>query len=160
MCAPRRKFQQEDMKRMNYMNGNGNVVEKDDPFTSKIIGLAIQVHSELGPGFLESIYHQALLLELLDAAIDFTSQAPLTVFYKERPVGSFHADLVIEQRLLLELKAVDSIVPVHEHQVVNYLKATGLDLGLILNFGRSTLQIRRKFRNPISPQVPCLLQGP
>jgi hypothetical protein len=142
MCAPRRKFQQEDMKRMNYMNGNGNVVEKDDPFTSKIIGLAIQVHSELGPGFLESIYHQALLIELLDAAIDFTSQAPLTVFYKERPVGSFHADLVIEQRLLLELKA------------------TGLDLGLILNFGRSTLQIRRKFRNPISPQVPCLLQGP
>jgi GxxExxY protein len=135
------------MKLMNYMNRNGNVVGQDDPFTSKIIGLAIEVHSQLGPGFLESIYHQALAIELTEAGISFQSQKPLTVFYKGQPAGTFLADLVVEERLLLELKALDSILSVHELQVVNYLKATGLDLGLILNFGRPTLQIRRKFRD-------------
>ena len=135
------------MKLMNYMNRNGNVVGQDDPFTSKIIGLAIEVHSQLGPGFLESIYHQALAIELTQAGIPFQSQKPLTVFYKGQIAGSFIADIVVEDRLLLELKALDSILSVHELQVVNYLKATGLDLGLILNFGRPTLQIRRKFRD-------------
>ena len=135
------------MKLMNYMNRNGNVVGQDDPFTSKIIGLAIEVHSQLGPGFLESIYHQALAIELTEAGIPFQSQKPLIVSYKGRIAGSFIADIVVEDRLLLELKALDSILSVHELQIVNYLKATGLDLGLILNFGKSTLQIPRKFRH-------------
>jgi GxxExxY protein len=141
------------MKLMNYMNRNGNVVGEDDPFTSKIIGLAIEVHSQLGPGFLESIYHQALVIELNTAGIPFQSQKPLTVLYKKQVAGSFVADIVVENRLLLELKALDSILSVHELQVVNYLKATGLDLGLILNFGRSTLQIRRKFRDAAKADV-------
>jgi GxxExxY protein len=134
------------MKLINYMNRNGSVVRQDDPFTAKIIGLAIEVHSRLGPGFLESIYHQALAIELSEAGIAFQSQAPLIFSYKGKPVGSFLADIVVENRLLLELKALDSIHSVHELQIVNYLKGTGLNLGLLLNFGRPTLQIRRKFR--------------
>jgi GxxExxY protein len=147
------------MKPMNYMNGSGNVAGKDDPFTSKIIGMAIQVHSELGPGFLESVYHQSLVIELSDAGIAFKSQTPLEVCYKGRSAGSFVADIVVENRLLLELKAVDGILSVHELQVVNYLKATGLNLGLILNFGRPTLQIRRKFRLPV-PEADTTLAAP
>ncbi len=137
------------MKLMNYMNRNGNVVGQDDPFTAKIIGLAIRVHSELGPGFVESVYHQALAIELADAGIEFKSEMPLTVNYKGGPVGTFFADVVVENRVLLEFKSVESLLTVHEVQVVNYLKATGLDSGLLLNFGRPTLQIRRKHRTAI-----------
>jgi GxxExxY protein len=143
------------MKRMNYMNGNGNVAGNDDPFTSKIIGLAIQVHSELGPGFLESVYHQALAIELSDAGIEFKSQMPLGVRDKGRSASSFVADFVVEKRLLIELKDIDRVLSVHELQVVSYLKATGVDLGLILNFGRPALQIRRKFRLPPSSEPPA-----
>ncbi len=142
---------------MNYMNGNEHVVEHNDPFTSKIIGLAIRVHSELGPGFLESVYHQALLIELTDAHIEVRSEFPLEVSYKGRTAGRFFTDMVIQGRLLLELKAIESVLPIHELQVVNYLKATGLDLGLILNFGRPTLQIRRKFRKTPSQPAPVIL---
>jgi GxxExxY protein len=147
------------MKRMNYMNGNGHVVEKNDPFTSKIIGCAIQVHAELGPGFLESVYHQALVIELAEAGLSLKSQVPLEVLYKGRPAGSFLADIVVEDRLLLELKALESILSVHELQVVNYLKATGLKLGLLLNFGRPTLQIRRKFREAPKAEISVPLQN-
>ncbi len=132
------------MKRMNYMNRNGFVT--NDPFTEKIIGLAIQVHAELGFGFLESIYHKALLFELEDAGIPFATGVPLEVFYKRRSAGVFVADIIVEQKILLELKAVSSIQQAHEVQIVNYLKATRLDLGLILNFGAATLQVKRKYR--------------
>jgi len=147
------------MKLKNYMNRNGNVGDQHDPFTSKIIGLAIQVHSKLGPGFVESIYHQALVLDLIEAGIEFKSEMPLVVSYKGRPVGTFFADIVVENRLLLEFKAVEALLPVHEVQVVNYLKATGLDLGLLLNFGRPTLQIRRKFRNSALPDASITVHG-
>lgn len=148
------------MKLMNYMNRNGHVVERmDDPFTSRIIGCAIQVHSGLGPGFIKSVYHRALAIELTDAGITFRSQVPLDVLYKGRPAGSFLADIVVEDRLLLELKAMDSIQSVHELQVVNYLNATGLNVGLILNFGRPTLQIRRKFKDTPLKEEPVSLQN-
>jgi len=132
------------MKRMNYMNGNGFTV--NDPFTEKIIGLAIQVHMELGPGFLESVYHKALINEMAESGISFESETPLEVFYKGKSVGNFVADIIVEKKLLLELKAVELISTVHEVQIVNYLKATGIDLGLILNFGSPTLQVKRKHR--------------
>ncbi len=143
---------------MNYRNGNKVIPEKNDPLTDKIIGLAIQVHTELGPGFLESVYHQALLCELRSADVSFTSEMPLGVYYKGTSVENFVADIVIEGRLLLELKALEAIQPVHEVQVVNYLKATKLEIGLILNFGRSTLQIRRKYRDYAKPELAIHLQ--
>jgi GxxExxY protein len=132
------------MKRMNYMNGNGFTAS--DPFAEKIIGVAIQVHMELGPGFLESVYHKCLFMELDEAGMAFESEAPLEVFYKGKPAGMFVADIIVEKKLLLELKAVEFLAKAHEVQVVNYLKATGLDLGLIPNFGSSTLQVKRKYR--------------
>jgi GxxExxY protein len=133
------------MKQMNYMNENG-FTAKDDPFTAKIIGLAIRVHKELGPGFLEAVYHKALMIELEEAGVDYQTGVPLEVFYRGRPAGTFVADLIIEKRLLLELKAIDVVASIHESQVVNYLKATGIDLGLLLNFGAAKLQVKRKFR--------------
>ena len=131
---------------MKYMNRNGNHVE-DDPLTSKVIGLAIKVHKELGTGFVESIYHRSLEIELAEAGINFVSEAPLSVFYRGRIVGSFTADLIIEGRLLLELKALEILPVSAEVQTVNYLKACGLELALILNFGTAPLQIRRKYRD-------------
>jgi GxxExxY protein len=132
------------MKRMNYMKENGFIA--NDPFTEQVIGLAIQVHAELGSGFLESVYHKALMIELGDAGISFESGTPLEVIYKGRSAGTFMADLIVEKKLLLELKAVDAIIPIHEVQVVNYLRATGIPLGLVLNFGAAKLQIKRKNR--------------
>jgi GxxExxY protein len=134
------------MKQMNDMNRNGFSAEQGDPFTEKVIGLAIQVHKELGPGFLESVYHKSLLMELTEAGIGFESEEVLEVFYKGKPAGIFVADIIVETRLLLELKAVEFISKIHEVQIVNYLKATKLELGLILNFGGSTLQVKRRYR--------------
>ena len=131
---------------MKYMNRNGNHGE-DDPLSSKVIGLAIKVHAELGTGFVESIYHRALEIELAEAELDFISEAPMTVSYHGRVVGNFTADLIIEGRLLLELKALEMLPLSAEVQTVNYLKASGLDIGLILNFGTAPLQIKRKYRN-------------
>ena len=145
------------MKRMNYMNGNEHVVGTNDPFTSKVMGCAIQVHA--GPGFLESVYHRALSIELSDAGIAFASQVSLGVSDKGRPAGNFLADIIVENRLLLESKAAESILTIHELQVVDYLKATDLALGLILNFDRPTLQIRRKFRDRPVPEDPLFLQN-
>jgi len=139
---------------MKYMNRNGNGGE-DDPLSSKVIGLAIKVHTELGSGFLESIYHRALEIELAEAGLDFVSEAPLTASYRGRIVGNFTADLIIEKRLLLELKALEFLPLSAEVQTVNYLKASGLDVGLILNFGTAPLQIKRKYlnRHPIDPDL-------
>jgi len=139
---------------MKYMNRNGDHVE-DDPLTSKVIGLAIKVHKELGAGFVESIYHRALEIELAEAGLNFVSEAPLTVFYRGKVVGSFAADLITEGRLLLELKAVEILPVSAEVQTVNYLKACGIEIALILNFGTAPLSIRRKYRDrpPIDPDL-------
>ena len=131
---------------MKYMNRNGNHVE-DDPLSARVIGLAIKVHADLGTGFLESIYHRALEIELAEAGLDFISETSLTVFYRRKVVGNFTADLIIEGRLLLELKALENLPFSAEVQTVNYLKAACLDVGLILNFGAAPLQIKRKYRN-------------
>ncbi len=133
---------------MKYVNRNGSEREDDDPVTAQVIGLAIEVQKELGTGFLESIYHRALEIELAEVGLAFVSEAPLVVKYKDRLVGTFAADMIIEGKLLIELKAVDILPLSSELQVVNYLKAARLDVGLILNFGAVPLQIKRKYRNP------------
>jgi len=131
---------------MKYMNRNGNHVE-DDPLTAKVIGIAIEIHKQLGTGFLESIYHRALEIDLAEAGISFISEAPLAVNYKNHILGTFAADLIIESKLLVELKALENLPFSSEVQVVNYLKASTIDVGLILNFGTAPLQIKRKYRN-------------
>lgn len=117
----------------------------DDELTEKIIGCSFTVHNKLGPGFLEKVYENALRIELLKAGLTVKQQEPISVIYDGHVVGEYYADLWIEQRVVVELKAALALVKEHEVHLVNYLTATGVDLGLLLNFG-SSVQIKRKFR--------------
>jgi len=114
----------------------------------KVIGAAMEVHRCLGPGFVESVYENALIIELETLKFESERQKPIEVKYKEQCVGNFVADLVVDQTLIIELKAVQSILPIHEVQLVNYLTATGIDEGVLLNFGSESLQFKKKFRKP------------
>ncbi|HEY4416002.1 MAG TPA: GxxExxY protein [Verrucomicrobiae bacterium] len=112
----------------------------------KVIGLAMKVHSTLGAGFLESVYHKVLIHELQKAGISFESEKPLTVLYDGILVGEFVADLLVENKLIIELKAIQSLTAIHEAQTLNYLVATGKDTGLLINFGAERLEFKKKFR--------------
>ena len=114
----------------------------------KVIGLAMKVHSTLGAGFLESVYHKALAHELTKAGFRFESEKPLKVLYDGILVGEFVADLLVEDELIVELKAVQALATAHEIQTVNYLVATGKDIGLLINFGAERLEFKKKFRLP------------
>lgn len=122
----------------------------DADLTRSIIGCAMRVHRTLGPGFLESVYERALVHELIASGHLVEPQKPLDVFYEGKRVGTFIADLVIEGRIVVENKACAYIAREHEIQLVHYLVSTGLDVGLILNFGTGRLQFRRKHRNLIT----------
>jgi len=102
--------------------------------TEAVIGAAIEVHRELGPEFLESMYEEALCLELTERKIAFQRQPPIRVTYKGTPIGQGFIDILIENRLIVELKAVEELIPVHKAQIISYLKATGLWVGLLINF--------------------------
>ncbi len=111
------------------------------------------VHRELGFGFLESVFHRALEIELAANGVAFESEKRIDVFYRSRPVGFFVADLVIEGKLVVELKAVESMAKAHEVQLVNYLTAAEIDDGLLINFGTESLQFRRKFKRRTSASI-------
>ena len=112
----------------------------------KVIGLAMKIHSTLGAGFLESVYQVALAHELKKAEIHFESQKPINVYYDGILIGEFLADFLIESELIVELKAVQTLATAHEVQTVNYLVATGKDVGLLINFGGERLEFKKKFR--------------
>jgi GxxExxY protein len=118
---------------------------KNVSLTERVIGAAIEVHRYLGPGFSESVYEEALAWELTDRGILYARQHPITVYYKERPVGEGRLDLLIEGRLIVELKSVDQFSNVHVAQVLSYLKATQISVGLLINFNVKVLKdgIRR-----------------
>lgn len=122
--------------------------ERPDEYdlAGKVIGLAMKVHSALGPGFLESVYQRALQHELSKAGIAFESQITLKVHYDGVVVGDFAADLLVDESLLVELKAILALATTHEVQLVNYLTATKIEEGLLLNFGAPRLEFKRKFR--------------
>jgi GxxExxY protein len=124
-----------------------------DSLSQKVIGEAIHVHRVLGPGFLESIYHNALLIRLNKAGLTAESGQPLPVYFEGDIVGNFQTDIIVEGRLLLELKAVSVLVAAHEVQLVNYLTATKLDVGLLLNFGSKSLEIKRRTRGYLDSRV-------
>ena len=119
---------------------------KDQELTERIIGCAMKVHSTLGPGFLEAIYHKALAHELGKADLKFECEKPITVYYDGINVGEFAADILVEGLVIVELKAIQALGPANEVQLVNYLVATGIETGLLLNFGSERLQIKRKSR--------------
>jgi len=110
-----------------------------------VIGIAMRVHRELGHGFQDSVYQNALALEFAERNLAFEQYIKLSVFYKGRIVGDFEADMAFGKDLIIELKAVSAIIPAHEVQLVNYLKATGINEGLILNFGAESLQFKKKY---------------
>ena len=112
--------------------------------SEKIIGSAIEVHKELGNGFLEKVYENALLLELTKNLINAKQQYPISVMYKGQMVGEYFADILVEDKIILELKVVKKLEPIHEAQLLHYLKATNMKLGYILNFGSATkLEFKR-----------------
>jgi GxxExxY protein len=108
-----------------------------------VIGAAVEVHKELGPGFLESIYEQALKVELSESGLIFDSQKEIKVEYSGVEVGAHRLDLVVEEEIIVELKAVKELSDIHFAQLRSYLKATGMKVGLLLNFSKPTLEVRR-----------------
>jgi GxxExxY protein len=116
-----------------------------DDLTQKIIGCAYKVHNTLGPGFLEKVYENALRIELVKLGLRVKQQEPISVKYEGQVVGEFYADLWVDDQVVVELKAAQAIAKEHEVQLVNYLTATRIDHGLLLNFGPS-VQVKRKFR--------------
>lgn len=114
--------------------------------TEKIIGAAFEVHRELGPGFLEKVYESALAHELGQRGIASAAQAPIPVRYKGQAMGMYYADLLVEDSVICEIKALDRLAPLHESQLLHYLKATGLPVGLLINFGNSRVQLKRVVR--------------
>jgi GxxExxY protein len=115
--------------------------------TEKIISCAYRVYNKMGFGFLESVYEKCLLIELRKAGLQVESQQAITVRYDGEIVGEFFADIVVENTIILELKSVRMIVKAHEIQLVNYLVATGKPVGLILNFGETKVEVKRKVRD-------------
>lgn len=116
---------------------------KHSELTGEVIKAAQNVHNTLGHGFLEKVYHNAMILELRKAGFTVASERPIRIHYDGQLIGEYYADIVVDDKVILEIKALQTISPVHETQLVNYLKATGIDVGLLLNFGTS-LDVKRK----------------
>lgn len=114
-----------------------------DELSSRVIAAAVEVHRQLGPGFLESVYEQALGIELRKRGIPFESQKQVAVLYDGHKVGTHVLDVLVDGRLIVELKAVSGLEDIHFAQVVSYLKATGARVGLLLNFNSPKLVIKR-----------------
>lgn len=113
-------------------------VSKLDPalneLSSAVIGAAIEVHKTLGPGYLEAVYEKSLAIEPELRGVNFVKQPPINLIYKGHNVGEGYLDLLVDNRLIVELKAVETLLPIHKAQVISYLKATGHSLGLLINF--------------------------
>jgi GxxExxY protein len=112
--------------------------------TYAIIGAAMEVHNTLGPGFLEAVYEQALAYELRKSNFAFERQKVLSVHYKDAIIGDYRADFVVDEKVIVELKAQKTLTKLDEAQLINYLKVTGMRVGLLLNFGAPSMQHTRR----------------
>lgn len=115
---------------------------------------AKRIRRQLGPGYLESVYKNAMVIELKKCGLSYEIERPIDVYYDQQIVGKFKADIIVEDQVILEMKAVNDLHMAHEIQLVNYLTATGIDNGLVINFGSDSLQFKRKFRVYKKPQTP------
>jgi len=124
----------------------GSKMDLND-LTYQINGAAFEVSSILGPGFLEKVYENALLLELRKRNLKAVNQVPINVLYKGENVGEYVADILVEDQVVIELKTVDKLEKIHEAQILCYLKATGIKVGLLMNFKKSKVEIKRMVLN-------------
>jgi len=123
--------------------------------TETVIGCAFEVVKELGAGFLESVYQNALLIALRQRGLQVLCQHPVRVMFRGEGVGDFYADLLVEGKVIVELKAVKAIAPEHQAQIINYLIATGIEVGLLINFGNQKLEYKRfTRRKDYKPKTP------
>jgi GxxExxY protein len=122
-----------------------NIIYKD--LSYKITGLALEVHNELGCGFLEKVYENAMMMLFEREKIPARQQSPADVYFHEKVIGQYFADILVENKIILELKTVDVISNIHTALVLNYLRATGIKLGIILNFGNPKFSYKRLVYN-------------
>ncbi len=113
--------------------------------TDKIIGCAYDVYNQLGFGFMEKVYENAMMIKLPQKGLEVVQQAPINVYFEDKLVGEYFADILVNNKIILEFKAVSSLSKAHEVQLVNYLKATGIKVGLVINFGEKLKIVRRVF---------------
>lgn len=119
---------------------NNDVQESRDPLTEKVIGCAIEVHRILGPGLLESAYQHCLLQELRKQGLGVETEVPMPVKYKDEVLDcGYRADMLVEKSLILELKAVETLLPLHQAQILTYMKLSGIRVGLLINFHQTRL---------------------
>lgn len=123
------------------MDENKSIIHKE--LSYKIVELALEVHNKLGCGFLEKVYENALMILLDREGIPSKQQAPADVYFHNRVVGQYFADILVDNKIILELKTADAISDVHNAQVLNYLRATGIKLGLIMNFAKPRFEYKR-----------------
>ena len=121
---------------------------KHEDITRQIIGCAYEVYNTLGFGFVESVYRKALAIELNKDNLEAEQEKPLKVYYDDQVVGDFYVDLLVAQDVIVELKSVQNLIKEHEVQLVNYLNGLKKDIGLLINFGPSGVQVKRKYRQP------------
>jgi len=122
---------------------------KNEDITHKVIGAAYRVYNALGFGFLESVYKNAMIIELARDGLKVEEEKPLKVHYEDEIVGDFYVDLYINGEIVVELKSVQHLVKEHEVQLVNYLTALKKETGLLINFGPSKVEVKRKYRKPL-----------
>ncbi len=115
--------------------------------TGKIIKAFYNVYNELGHGFLEKVYERSMLIELKAVGLACEAQVPINVYYEGEKVGEYYADILVEEKVILELKAAEAICDEHEAQLINYLRATDIEVGLLLNFGKKPEHKRKLFEN-------------
>jgi GxxExxY protein len=119
--------------------------------SNKVIQCFYKVYNTLGYGFLEKVYENALYLELNNQGISCKKQCPIKVLYKDVIVGEYFADIIVEDVLIIELKAAEALILEHEYQLINYLKATEIEVGLLMNFGKEPRFVRKVFSNERKP---------
>jgi GxxExxY protein len=117
--------------------------------TKSIIGLYYDVYNELGYGFVEKVYHNAMLIELKKRGFEIDNQKKLNVLYKNEIVGEYIPDIIVNNKVILEIKTVEYLLDIHENQLLNYLKATDCEVGILLNFGKDPQFIRKIFTNDL-----------
>lgn len=118
-----------------------------EEITGKIIGCSMKIHSEIGPGFMESVYHRCLEIEFRHENISFENEKEFPIYYRNEKVGARRVDFFVNKLVLLEIKAVTNLEDVHLAQALNYLEAFKMEIGLLINFGSKSLQFKRLYNN-------------